>query len=72
MPTTRLSLECGDVVRLSAAGRANSRYPDRTGTVVGVSGTRVRVLWSGLTFPQIIHWTMLEAVTLASEPAAEA
>jgi hypothetical protein len=59
-------------VRLSAAGRVNSRNPDRMGTVVGVSGTRVRVLWSGLTVPQIIHWTMVEPVALATEAGSDA
>ena len=69
---TKPSFECGDAVRLSAAGRINSRKPDRTGTVVGISGTRVRVLWSGLTVPQILHWTMIEAVALAAESGSDA
>jgi hypothetical protein len=42
------------------------------GTVVGVSGTRGRVLWNGLTVPQIIHWTMVEPIALVREPGADA
>jgi hypothetical protein len=72
MTSPKPSLACGDAVRLSATGRVNSRKPDRKGIVVGVSGTRVRVLWSGLAAPQIVHWTMVEAVALEREPGADA
>lgn len=52
----------GDVVRLSPAGRKNSKLANRIGRIVGVTKTRTRyrVLWSGLKSAQSIHVDFLE------------
>jgi hypothetical protein len=61
--------QLGDVVQLSDFGKARSKFPDRRGVVVGISKSRaqIRVHWSGLTLPELVHTTLLQ---LADRPSA--
>ena len=52
----------GDTVRLNELSNANARFRDRKGVVVGPSRMqgKVRVLWTGLKRPQIVHAALLQ------------
>jgi hypothetical protein len=55
-------LKAGDRVRLSDAGRRNSRTPERKGVVAGrgKSRSQFKIMWDGLKLPQLMHRTHLE------------
>lgn len=52
----------GDLVQLAEVAARSARYPARLGAVVGFARhvTRVKVLWSSLDRPQVIHAALLK------------
>jgi hypothetical protein len=60
----------GDRVRLSELGRRKSRYPDKQGTIVGISktGSAYRVRWADLKTADYVHWSLLQACEELANP----
>ena len=59
----KVDFDLGARVRLSELGRKNSKYPDKQGTIVGISrtGSAYRVRWAGLKSADYVHWSFLQA-----------
>lgn len=67
----QVDFDLGARVRLSELGRKNSRYPDKQGTIVGISktGSAYRVRWAGLKTADYVHRSFLRACEEFVKPA---